>query len=87
VFDNLAQRVPAFGQIDRRELTLENRVLQMVAVIPHRLEDSAKPFVIANVVADQERVPHGLLPVIGSDKPSVKTTSHSRRRRRASMLD
>jgi len=59
VLDDLGERMPALGQIDRRELALEDRVLQVVAEIPHGLEDLAKPLVVADVVADKVGVSHG----------------------------
>ena len=49
----------AFGQIDRRELALEDRVLQMVAEIAHGLEDFAQPLIVADIVADEKSISHG----------------------------
>ena len=59
VLDDLGKRMPAFGKIDRIKLTLENRVLQMIAEVPHGFEDFAKPPVIADVVGDEIGVSHG----------------------------
>jgi hypothetical protein len=59
VLDDFAKRVAASGEIDRRELTLEDRVLQMVAEVAHGLKDLAQPLVIADIVADEEGIPHG----------------------------
>jgi len=47
------QRRPASDQIACRELAFEYRVLQMIAVATHGLEDLAKAFVVRNVVTDQ----------------------------------
>lgn len=59
VLDDVAQGVPAAGQIDGGELALEDRVLQVVAKVPHGLVDLAEPLVIADVVADEVGVSHG----------------------------
>lgn len=59
VLDDLAERMPALGEIDRGELALEDRVLQMVAEVAHGLEDLAEPLVVADVVADEKSVTHG----------------------------
>ena len=65
VFDDLAERVAAAGEIYGGKLALEDRVLEMVAKIPHCFEDFAQPLVIADVVADEKCVAHG-------DPPSLQ---------------
>jgi len=59
VIDQIAQRVATFRQVDGVELALEDGVLEMVAEIAHGLVDLAEAFVVADVVADEESVPHG----------------------------
>ena len=44
---------PSSGQVCGRELTFEDRKLEMVPVILHGLEHIAKAFVIRHVVADR----------------------------------
>jgi hypothetical protein len=53
VVNDSRQRRPASNQIARRELAFEYRVLQMVAVATHGLEDLVKTLVVGNVVTDQ----------------------------------
>ena len=59
VFDDLAERMPTLGKIDRVELTHEDRILQMIAKVSHRLEHFAKPLVVTDVVGHQIGVSHG----------------------------
>jgi hypothetical protein len=51
--NNSRQRRPASDQIARRELAFEYRILQMVAVATHGLEDLTKALVVRDVVTDQ----------------------------------
>lgn len=60
VLDDFAENVPALGEVDGRELALEDRVLQVVAEVAHGLIDPAEAFVVADVVADEIGVSHGL---------------------------
>jgi hypothetical protein len=53
VVDDLAEHMPAAHQIGWRELALEDRVLQMVAEVAHRLVDRLQAFVLADVVTDE----------------------------------
>jgi len=59
MLDQLAEHMAAFGQIDGRELALEDGVLEVVAEIAHGLEDLAQSFIVANIVADEKRISHG----------------------------
>jgi len=56
--NQLGERRSALGQVGRCELALEDRVLQVVAEIPHGLENLAKALVVGDVVADEDRVSH-----------------------------
>src|SRR5438445_675007 len=58
VVDENAQLMAAPCEIGRIELTLENRVLQVIAKPAHRLVDLRQPALVADVVADEEGVPH-----------------------------
>ena len=60
VLDDLRERVAATSQVNRGELALEDRVLQMVAEVAHGFVDLAEALVIADVVADEESVAHSL---------------------------
>src|SRR5690606_12628148 len=66
VIDDLAERVPAPGDVDRRKLTFEDRVLQVVAEVPHGFKDLAKALVVANVVADEVGITHGQNPCVSA---------------------
>lgn len=57
--DDLAECLAALGKVDRPELALEDGVLQVVAKAAHGFEDLAEPFVVTDVVADEEGVAHG----------------------------
>ena len=70
VLDDLTECVSALGQIDRRELALEDRVLRMVAKVSHGLEDLAEAFIVADVVADEKGISHGRI------SPWRQTTIH-----------
>jgi hypothetical protein len=59
VIEDVAQLVPHFGEVGRRQLALENRELQMVAVIAASLEDLPQALVIRDVVTNQVSIPHG----------------------------
>src|SRR5208337_928014 len=63
--NQLPQRMPAFRKINRRELALEDRVLQVVAKITHGLEDLPQPLVVADVVADEVSVTHAGYVLLG----------------------
>jgi hypothetical protein len=56
VMNQLAQRVPAAGQVGRREPALEHRVLKAVSEPDHRLVDAAQAEVVGDVVAHQKGV-------------------------------
>jgi hypothetical protein len=58
MIDDLAEQMPTSREIGPRQLTLEDRVLQVVAESTHRFVDPAQAEVVRNVVADQIRVPH-----------------------------
>src|SRR5947207_2455517 len=60
MFDDAGEVGSTAHQIGRGHLTLEYGVLQVVAVIPHRLEDLLQPLVVADVVADEVGCTHGL---------------------------
>ena len=47
-------------QFGRAELAFEDAVLKMVATSANRFENFLKPFVVANVLADQIGRPHGM---------------------------
>ncbi len=66
VVNLVAESRPALGQVGRRELALEDRVLQVVAEIPHGLKDLTEPLVVGDVVADENRISHGGSPVGGA---------------------
>ena len=46
-------------QIDRIQLALEDRVLEMIAPVSHRFEDFTQSLIIANVISHQIDLPHG----------------------------
>jgi hypothetical protein len=58
VIDDARQVRPATCQVRRGELALEDRILQVIAVTAHGLEDLAEALVIADIVTDQVRSPH-----------------------------
>ncbi len=60
VLDEFGQRMSALGQIDWRELALEDRVLQVIAEVAHGPVDFAEAFVVADVVTDEKSVAHSL---------------------------
>ena len=59
VLDDFTERMPTFGKVDRIKLALEDRILQMLAKVPHRLEDFAKTLVVTDIVSDQIGISHG----------------------------
>jgi hypothetical protein len=80
MLDDFRERMPTSGQIDRRELALEDRVLQMVAEVAHGLEDLAEAFVVADVVANEKSVAHGLISQ-GEQHPCSESPAKPFRRR------
>jgi molybdopterin-binding protein len=78
VVDDLRQEVPAARQVRCRELALEDRVLQVVAEPAHGLVDLREPAVVADVVADQVRVPH--LSCIGRSRQTLRVRPHAKAR-------
>jgi len=60
VLNDARELRPAANKVRLRELALEHRVLQVIAVAPHGFEDLAKPLIIRNVITDQIRLAHGL---------------------------
>ena len=58
VINNLVQFMLALSQVDWVELTFEDRVLQVISEIAHRLEDFAEPLVITDVIADEIGITH-----------------------------
>lgn len=59
MLDDLRKRVSTAGQVDRCELALEDRVLKVIAEIPHGLTDLAEAFIFANIVTDEIGISHG----------------------------
>jgi hypothetical protein len=58
--DNFTEGLFEFDFFARRQVTLENRVLQVIAKIFAHLERKAEPFAFGNVIADEIRGAHGL---------------------------
>ena len=58
VVDDAGKFGAAPNHVARGELAFEYGVLQMIAVPAHRLEDSAQPLVISDVVTNQIGLPH-----------------------------
>lgn len=58
VIDNAGQFRPAANKVPGSKLALEHRVLKVIAVPPHSLEDLAKALIIADVITNQIRLPH-----------------------------
>jgi hypothetical protein len=60
MFDDFPECVAALRQVSWRKLALEDRVLEVISEIPHRLEDTAEAFVVTDVVADDICRAHGV---------------------------
>jgi len=58
VLDDLPEHIPAAGEIGGRQLAFEDRILQMIAEVPHRFVDPAEAFVVADVVANKIGISH-----------------------------
>lgn len=69
MLDDVVHRLATAGQVDGSELAFEDRELQVVAEIAHRLKDFAEAFVIADVVTHQKGAAHGNLAFPLQDRP------------------
>jgi len=58
VVDDVGKLGAATDQIRLSQLAFKNRILKMIAVPAHGLEDLAQAFVVADVVTDQVGLPH-----------------------------
>lgn len=56
--NDLAQLGAAARQIHRRELALEDGILEVIAKVTHRLKDLAQALFVADVVADEIGLAH-----------------------------
>ena len=74
------QLMAAPRQIGGIELTLENRVLQVIAKPAHRLVDLRQPALVADVVADEERVAHVRSYRLDGAEPSPQAVQMKHRR-------
>jgi hypothetical protein len=64
MINNLAQSMLASHEVSLSELTLEDRILKMIAEVAHRLEYLSQALVFADVVANQVSIPHVALLLI-----------------------
>ena len=58
MIDDAGKFGAAADKVAGRELTFEDRVLEMIAITTHGFEDLAESAVVANVVADEIRLAH-----------------------------
>ena len=59
VIDDRGKLLPETDEVERRELTLEDGKLQVIAPSTHRLEDQAQALRVGDVVRDDVGVAHG----------------------------
>jgi len=60
VMDDVVQLAAALNQLAFTELAFEHAVLQVIAPVPHRLIDFAKPLIVTNVIGNDIRMPHAV---------------------------